>query len=101
VERKIVVGRQDVRQPGPHPIVDRIDDPPGNIGGHRNRTEHDQAGEEPGAEPLAERTVEGRRKRIGHHDLKPLRLCRMTVRLAPCKANAKRSTPALSATKRE
>src|SRR4029077_17054867 len=32
VERKIAVGRQDVRQPGPHPVVNRVDDPPGDIG---------------------------------------------------------------------
>src|ERR1700722_18969319 len=64
MERQVAVRRQDVRQPGPHPVVDRIDDPPGDIGGDRDRTEHDEAGEEPGAEPLAEGTVEGRRERI-------------------------------------
>ena len=33
MERQIAVRRQDVRQPGPHPVVDRVDDPPGDIGG--------------------------------------------------------------------
>jgi hypothetical protein len=36
MERQIAVGREDVRQPGPHPIVDRVDDPPGDVGGDRN-----------------------------------------------------------------
>src|ERR1700722_15346108 len=89
MERQVAVRRHDVRQPGPHPVVDRIDDPPGDIGGDRDRTEHNEPGEKPGSEPLAEGTVEGR-ERIGHGDLSALRPDRMTTRRCGCKTNAKR-----------
>src|SRR5271157_4271211 len=69
MKRQIGVRREAMRQPRLHPVVDRIDRPPGEIGRDRDRPEYDKAGEEPRSQPGGKRSVERSWRFDGHQAL--------------------------------
>src|SRR5271166_1115563 len=88
VNRQIGVRGEALRKPGLDPVVDRVDRPPGNVGGDSDRSEYDKAGEEPRPQPRRERAVERCGRLVEGHEALVAAQRKMAGRRDDCKNDA-------------